>query len=847
MFLLFRIDNVQGEVEEEFDENEAGLLSTRRAAAHSSGLLDAEDEEADRIYAAIDAHLGERRKTRRERSEAQEDERLKALEPRTGQMFADLKRELGRVSVAEWEALPEVGDFRAKRLKKSGAIEAAKERYLPLPDSAISAPKGINAMITDEGDDEADVLKIGEAKGRLLGQALDSSNIGNASTSIPSMTSMNSISSFTSMTSLNNQMDVGDIKRARQLFASILRTDRKNVPAWLSAVRLEVSAGNLKQARALLVRACEECPRAEDVWMEAVQLAVAEEAGKLLARALKACPNGIKLWLLAASRDPSNHKKIIRAALERNPACGQLWMQLVEAEEEEEDARLLLSRAVDCVPAVEGEELWLALARLQTDHQSARGVLNRALQACPQSLRVWINAARLEEAAGAEVEAISGILARAIERLAPSDTQLLAEARTCEEGGDLVTLRELVNHVSWEAATSKLQDASDDDEAVETVKALLLARLETHPLTGEEWLLLKRLAQPNDELSKIYRSQLCKAPSVQLWIELAAMEGEGVFEEAIIASESSLDREALAAARVRMEFVKQGKSPFLAEAIKQFPQSSVILLERVRIARILGEALPEGLDQCSDERVLLTAAYALTGVARDEFLKGALSRCPTSAGLACLLASNQSTSMARATLERCRLQCQRARVNTGVDQLWIGLCLLEGAKCKLLPDPKYLPFLFTGDTSNAVSSGANRLVLSQALKEVPGSGGLWFLAVGGEARQLRRSKCLEALRRLEGASPQERALLQLALGVVVEETVGLGAAEPEYLKALKMGGARNADIRAILIRKGISVAEGEEDETVVEGDLEGVAFEKFVHEKALYYAKDSAFLEFCRQ
>ncbi len=56
--------------EEQFDENEAGLLSGKLSArVFASGFNDPEDDEADRIYAQIDDKMAERRRSRREKAD----------------------------------------------------------------------------------------------------------------------------------------------------------------------------------------------------------------------------------------------------------------------------------------------------------------------------------------------------------------------------------------------------------------------------------------------------------------------------------------------------------------------------------------------------------------------------------------------------------------------------------------------------------------------------------------------------------------------------------------------------------------------------------------------------------
>lgn len=80
---------------------------------------------------------------------------------------------------------------------------------------------------------------------------------------------------------------------------------------------------------------------------------------------------------------------------------------------DEDDARLLLSRAVECCP--QHVELWLALAKLET-YENAKKVLNKARQAVPTDTSVWVTAAKLEEAQG-NLKMVYKIISRGIESL----------------------------------------------------------------------------------------------------------------------------------------------------------------------------------------------------------------------------------------------------------------------------------------------------------------------------------------------------------------------------------------------------------------------------------------------
>ena len=44
--------------------------------------------------------------------------------------------------------------------------------------------------------------------------------------------------------------------------------------AWIASARLEEVTGKVQAARNLIMKGCEECPKSEDVWLEAARLMV---------------------------------------------------------------------------------------------------------------------------------------------------------------------------------------------------------------------------------------------------------------------------------------------------------------------------------------------------------------------------------------------------------------------------------------------------------------------------------------------------------------------------------------------------------------------------------------------
>ena len=58
-----------------------------------------------------------------------------------------------------------------------------------------------------------------------------------------------------------------------------------SLKAWIASARLEEVTGKLQAARNLIMKGCEECPTAEDVWLEAARLMVLP--GKMIMKIIK--------------------------------------------------------------------------------------------------------------------------------------------------------------------------------------------------------------------------------------------------------------------------------------------------------------------------------------------------------------------------------------------------------------------------------------------------------------------------------------------------------------------------------------------------------------------------------
>ena len=228
---------------------------------------------------------------------------------------------------------------------------------------------------------------------------------------------------------IKSEAEIGDIKRARMLFDSLVKSNPKHAPGWIAAACLEEHAGRMVAARKLIKAGCEQCPKSEDVWLEAARLHVRtdnlnqcagysfssqnrDDAKIILANAVQHAGQSVKIWLAAADleQDMKSKKRVLRkgvfydhpypiipyifVALENIPNSVRLWKETVNLETSASDARILLSRAVEVIPL--SVELWLALARLETPER-AKAVLNKARKSVPTSHEIWIAAGRLLE------------------------------------------------------------------------------------------------------------------------------------------------------------------------------------------------------------------------------------------------------------------------------------------------------------------------------------------------------------------------------------------------------------------------------------------------------------------
>lgn len=749
-------EQVEGGYEE--NANEEGLLASR-------GPQGADDDEADAVFAAVEAKMNERRGNRRATVSAVVDPN----DPTT--LFAAEKLKLRQVTAKEWAQLPESGDFIAKRVKRSHD----KERYTPVPDSVIlrSLTSGTgsleNSIEPKAEQGETDFRAVGETREKVLGARLDmylgSHGPEQAKEGFDAVGYLSSLD-----TESGKGPQINDLRRARALLRAAIQANPTNPAAWLSAVKIEEVSGNLKQARNLLVDALEACPDNEDIWLEAVRMAPPTESALILQNALLRLSNSSRLWLFAASveKDGMQGKKVLRRGLEANPGSVVLWKALVEREEDTEDARVLLAKAVECCS--HAPELWIALAYLES-HENARKVLNKARQHNPLSVAIWMAAARLEEAHGNEGGIVEKIVHRAVAELQQRGSEInragwIQTAYDCEGSGDVACAQAIVSAVA---------QMGYEKEETAALLALFVADAQTalnskHPIVGKAFLKLAIVQSPHDEnvwLQHVsvdpsrdnFEAALKSCPeSIQIWRMYAEqMNSEQIFQLALNTNPNS---EALWLAWIR--YAKSNSLQRHQELLQQACAalgSEKMWKKLVSLEAHLGH-FDKAKSHCRQALAIFptsTPLWLAMGRLDSSQWESALQACPKSADIT---VDSASAALASSQAMRARAILERGRQALPDDEnVWLASVKLER------------------DLDAPVQA---RSLMTRALQKLPLSQSLWYEAIAMEAKPLRKAKAMEALRRCG----QHAALVLLAIARMLESERNFSQAIEYYERSL---------------------------------------------------------------
>ncbi|CAG8498054.1 301_t:CDS:10 [Ambispora gerdemannii] len=724
-------------------DNETGLFA--------SAPYEEDDEEADKIYEAIDQKMDERRKARREAREKEELEKYRAERPKIQQQFADLKRGLAVVTDSEWANLPDVGDLVGKNRKKTNL----RERYYAVPDSLLEKAREENQYVTSLDAQQqkyggfqtpapdsgmmTNFIEIGQARDKVLSLKLDqiSDSVSGQTTVDPKgyLTDLNSVV-------IKSDAEIGDIKKARLLLNSVISTNPKHAPGWIAAARLEEVAGKMAQARSIIAKGCEECPKSEDVWLEAARLNNADTARTILANAVRHLPQSVKIWLQAVKleTDTKGQKRVLRRALEFVPNSVKLWKAAVNMEENPADARILLTRATQLVPL--SVELWLALARLES-YENAKKVLNKARSEIPTSHEIWIAAARLEEQEGNE-RMTDKIIVRAVSVLSEKGSvlgrdQWLQEAEKCESEGSIGTCQAIVRNTIGMSVEDQDRKATwmEDAEScvshgsIETARAIYAHALRVFPGKKSIWrraAFLEKSYGTRESLEELLQRAVRFCPQAEvLWLMGA--------KEKWLAGDVD------------------GARAILTEAFRANPNSEQIWLAAVKLEAENGEyerarmLLQRAREQAGTEKVWMKSVVLERQLHKTTealaMIEEALTKYPTFDKLWMIKGQIEEDRgdipAARLTYSNALKSCSKS-IN-----LWILASRLE-EKAGLIIKAR-CEAIRVELRGNNINMAKN--LLAKALQHCPHSGLLWSESIFMEPRPQRKSKSVDALKQCD--------------------------------------------------------------------------------------------------
>ena len=204
------------------------------------------DEEADEIYDDIDERMDQRRRKRREERLQAVIEEHRQERPKIQQWFSDAKRNLGKITLEEWNNIPQVGDARNRQQRNAGRME----KFTPVPDSVLarnllasqrtsSIDPNVGTSTSFPGDQtpgfhtsarDIDMMQFGLARRTEM-----NTKLCQVSDSVYGQTVVDPKSYLTNLQSVipTNGGNIQDVKNGCLLMKSARETNPKHSPAWI--------------------------------------------------------------------------------------------------------------------------------------------------------------------------------------------------------------------------------------------------------------------------------------------------------------------------------------------------------------------------------------------------------------------------------------------------------------------------------------------------------------------------------------------------------------------------------------------------------------------------------------
>lgn len=189
---------------------------------------------------------------------------------------------------------------------------------------------------------------------------------------------------------------------------------------------------DIKKARLLLKSVRETNPGHPPAWIASARLEEVvgkmQTARNLIMNGTEMCPKSEDVWLEAARLLPPDVAKgVVAHAVKNLPNSVKIWIKAADLEQEAKSKKRVFRKALENVP--NSVRLWKLAIELE-EEDDARIMLGRAVECCPQSVELWLALARLES-----YENARKVLNKARENI-PTDRQIWIMASKLEEANE---------------------------------------------------------------------------------------------------------------------------------------------------------------------------------------------------------------------------------------------------------------------------------------------------------------------------------------------------------------------------------------------------------------------------
>jgi pre-mRNA-processing factor 6 len=459
-------------------ENEVGLFA--------GGAYDKDDDEADRIYQEVDEKMDRRRKARR---------LVSLFHKPSPSTFCT-------VGLSYMQIDEQITDVSAYREAREKAEREEYERNNPKIQQQFADLKRALSTVSDE--DWANLPEVGDLTGKnrrnkqALRQrfyAVPDSVIAGARDSTELGTTVQDDSAASADVSDGTMTDFATIGAARDKVlkvrldqasqgtdsGSATNIDPKGYLTSLAKSQInegEAQVGDIKRVRVLLESVIRTNPKHAPGWIAAARLE--ELAGKtvaarnVIARGCEFCPKSEDVWLENIRLNDNHNAKIIAAnAIKNNDHSVRLWIEAMKLESEARAKKRVIRHALDHIP--QSVMLWKEAVNLEEDPEDARMLLAKATEIIPLSVELWLALARLEVP-----EKAQAVLNKARKAIPTSHEIWIAAARLQEQMANanpntkkVNVMNRAVKALAKESAMLKREEWITEAEKCEEEEAIL--------------------------------------------------------------------------------------------------------------------------------------------------------------------------------------------------------------------------------------------------------------------------------------------------------------------------------------------------------------------------------------